>query len=265
MTLDLTLFEEHFRISTKGSQHPLLSIPAVDLLREDTMKDLLVTGSKLVKGIGLELAVSIIGLSFFGLAATKQVVMSQYNRILDLSLDNLTLQLESHGDYAYVGFKISELKWTDLPTEGREDAIKAEWTRYFSATLNPLIEKAASAAELKSPIIWNQYGARSTYLMDYLKNNLPDGPVKQVIADDFQLLAGMPGETFNSRKNPFDHTPCYLDSPYKAGAQIILRSSCCMYYKRENGTKCYNCPILKEEARTELKVKIEAKMKEQSA
>lgn len=263
--MDLTLFEEHFLISVKGSEAPLLSIPAPLILQEDRMKEALRLGSKLVQGIGLELAVSYIGLAFFGLAATKQIVMSQYNRILDLSLDNLTIQLESHGDHAHVVLKLSEIRWTELPAEDREASIRSEWIRFFAETMNPLVEAAASAAGLKPAIIWNQYGARIAYVMDYLRELVPEGMLRQTIEQDYVLLAGMPGETFNRRKNPFEHTPCYLDSPYKPGGQIILRSACCMYYKRESGTKCYNCPILKDSERSELKVQIEAEMKEQTA
>lgn len=261
----MTLFEEHFHISVKGSETPLISVPAPLILQEDRMREVLQLGSGLVKGIGLELAVSYIGLAFFGLAATKQVVMSQYDRILDLSLDNLTIQLETHDDHAHVVLKLSEIKWTDLPTEGRETAIQSEWTRYFAETMNPLVEAAASAAGFKPAIIWNQYGARVAYLMDYLRKLVPEGPLRQVIDEDYLLLAGMPGETFNRRKNPYDHTPCYLDSPYEPDGQIMLRSACCMYYKRESGTKCYNCPILKDGERSEMKAQIEAERKERTA
>ncbi|TFE23400.1 (2Fe-2S)-binding protein [Cohnella luojiensis] len=265
--MDLKLFEEHFHLSDKGSEHPLLSISGNDILNAEPMLAMLRKGSELVKGIGLEIGVSAIGLAFYGLIATKQLVMSQYNRILDLSLDNLTIQIESHNDHAHFVFKISELKWTDLPAEGREAAVLAEWSRYFADTVNPLIEAATSAIGLKPSIVWNQYGARSAYTMDYVRKIVPEGTVRQLIDDDFSLLAGLPGKIFNRGKNPFEFTPCYLDSPYKPGAQIMLRSSCCLWYKRENGVKCYNCPILKDDERTELKSKIEAsiKEKEQSA
>ncbi|RED64638.1 (2Fe-2S)-binding protein [Cohnella lupini] len=263
--MDLRLFEEHFHISVKGSDNPLISVPVADILVHETMKDLLQRGSALVKGIGLEIGVSFIGLAFFGLAATKQLIMTQYDRILDLSMENLTIQLESHGDHAHVVFKIGELKWTDLPAEGRAEAVQSEWARYFADTMNPLIEAAAAAAGLKSPLIWNQYGARAAYLMDYVRKMIPEGPLRDRVNEDFSLLENMPGETFNRRKNPYVHTPCYLDSPYEPGGQIILRSACCMYYKRESGTKCYTCPILKDDERTELKQQIEEARKEKSA
>ncbi|BBI31429.1 (2Fe-2S)-binding protein [Cohnella abietis] len=256
--MDLKLIEQYFHISTKGAEHPLISLPLNDILNAETMKKILQNGSELLQAKGLELAVASIGLAFFGLAASKQIVMSQYNRILDLSLDNLTIQLESHDDHAHIIFKITELKWTELPTVNREAAIRAEWSTYFANTMNPLIEAASSAAGLKSAIIWNQYGARIISIMDYLKPLVPEGPMRQTLENDYLLLASMPGETFNRRKNPYDHTPCYIDSPYKDGEKLMLRSSCCMYYKRENGEKCFTCPILKDQDRAELTLKIKA-------
>jgi ferric iron reductase protein FhuF len=262
--MDLTLIEEHFHISTKGSAEPLLAIAATELVQhEEQMTEALQRGSALVKGIGLELAVSFLGVAFFGLAATKLYVMSRYSRVLDLSLENLTIQLESHGDHAHVVFKIHELNWTDLPAIGREAAAIEEWQKYFTLTMNPLIEATSAAASLKPSMIWNQYGARMAYLKDYLRQILPEGPLKQQFEDDFLLLAQLPAATFNlNRKNPFEHTPVYIESPYQPGKQAMIRSACCMYYRREEGVKCYTCPLLKESDRAERKKEIMAKQQE---
>jgi ferric iron reductase protein FhuF len=263
--MDLKIAEDYFHISTKGSDDPLLSIAATEILQHDSMREVLQRGAALVKGIGLELGVSFIGLAFFGLAATKYIVMSQYNRVLDLSLNNLTLQLESHGDHAHVCFKITELYGTDLPAEGRTAAITSEWKSYFAQTINPLVEAASGAVGLKPAMIWNQYGARMAYMMEYMRGIFPEGPMRLQFEDDFLLLTGMPAETFNlKRNNPFEHTACYIDSPYEVGKQVMMRSACCMYYRREGGEKCYTCPILKEEERAQLKLKIEAARQEQS-
>jgi len=258
IVLDLTFIEDHFHITANGSNAPLLSVPAARLLETAPMREALEKDSSLIKGIGLELAVSHFGLAFFGLAASRLIVMSRYNRILDLSLDNLTLQIEERAPYPDIVFKYHELRWTDLPEEGRENAVKAEWTRFFRDTLNPLIESAASTAGLKPSLIWNQYGTRILYVMGVLRNVFPEGATKQTIENDFRLLTDLPAETFHLRKNPFDHAPCYLDSPYEPGGKIMIRSSCCMYYRRESGTKCYNCPILKDGERAEMKARIEA-------
>lgn len=182
--MDLSMVEEHFHISIKGSEAPVYSITATDILKHEEMLEVLQRGSVLVKGIGMELAVSFLGLAMFGLVATKQFVMSKYNRVLDLSLENLTIQLESRGNYAHVEFKLHELKWTELPSIERETAVLREWNHFFAASVNPLIEAITSVAGFKTSIIWNQYGSRMSYMMDFLKSVVSDGTSYHTFEED---------------------------------------------------------------------------------
>lgn len=264
--IDFTLIEEHLNISTTGSDEPAYAIAATNVMNAAAMKEFLHQGSVLLKGIGLELAVSCIGLAYFGIAAAQQYVMTQYNRILEITPDNLTIQLESHGNYASVVFKLNEWKWTELPEVNRDAAIIAAWKQLFAHTLNPLIEATASAGGLKSSLVWNQYGARMAYMKGFLGEQVTGEQAKQRLEDDLLLLTNLPAATFNlNRKNPFEHTPCYIDSPTQPGKQVMLRSSCCMYYRREEGVKCYSCPLLKEDERAERKKVLQAAQQEKGA
>jgi hypothetical protein len=116
--------------------------------------------------------------------------MSQYGRILDLSLANNTVQLEAHSEHGNL--------------------------------------------------------------------TMPAGPGLQRYEGDFAFLSGLPGGTFNRKRNPFQHTPGYInDNPYQPDKPLMIRYACCMYYKRECGVNCYYCPILKAEERAKLKAQIE--------
>lgn len=263
--MDLTFMEKYCHISTHGAVDPAYSVAASELIdNPEMMRDLLDRGSVLLKAIGMELPVSFLGLAAFGLASTKQLMISQYDRVLDLSPANLTVQLVMHNDYAQVVFKLHELKWTELPAESpceREAAVAEEWERYFRFEFNPLIERIAAAGGLKPDLVWNQFGTRAAFMMDFIRENTPQGPKRRRIEDDFAQLAGLSPATFNRKRgNPFDHTPVYIDSPYKPGTKTMIRSSCCMYYRRENGAKCYNCPLLKDADRAQRKLEIEAQL-----
>lgn len=262
--MDLSLFERFFHISENGSASPVYSQPVGRLISDEAaMRDFLTRGGALVQAIGMQLPVSYAGLAAYGLVALKQLAMSQYDRVLDLSPGNLVVQLESHGDHAHIGFKIGELRWTELPKDPceRNAAVRAEWHRYLRDEFNPFVEAAAAAGGLKPDLIWNQFGARAGFLIDYMREKMPAGPALARIEDDFALLAGLPAEAFNrKRKNPFDHVPVYVDSPYQPGGKIMIRSACCMYDRRENGFKCYNCPLLKESERAVRKREIEAEI-----
>ncbi|MFD0672541.1 (2Fe-2S)-binding protein [Cohnella sp. GCM10027633] len=231
------------------------------------MKDFLVRAGALVQAIGLELAVSYAGLALYGLAAVKQLIMSQYDRVLDVSPSNVTIQLETHDDHAHICFKIHELRWTDLPTDAcaRRAAVAAEWERYFNDEFNPVLEQVSAAGGLKPDLIWNQYGSRVLYVMEYVRGIMPQGPMLKQIEDDYLLLASLPPETFNRKRgNPFSHTPSYIDNPYKPGSPLMIRSGCCMWYRREAGEKCYSCPILKGPERERMKAEIEAKVAQEA-
>jgi len=256
--MDLAFAETYLRISTRGSDFPKHALPAADLLNRETMLELLTKYSGIVKGTGLELAVSFFGTAVYGLIAMKQRVMSLYGRILDLSLPNITVQLETLGEMGQYVLKLGEIRWTELPDEGRQQAVEAEWDRFFKEDMNPLIESAAAAGGFKPDLIWNQYGSTAAYTMDYARLTVPEGPELQRLQDDFELLCGLPGGTFNRKRNPFQYTPKFIDNPYQPGTPLMVRSACCMVYKREGGVKCYYCPILKTEERLKLREQIEA-------
>lgn len=258
-SFDISLADKYFHITAGGSEHPVLSVPAEHLLKPDTMKDLLHRGKDMLKGLGLDIAVSFAGLAFFGIPAAVHTFMWQYNHILDLSLGNLTVQLESHDDHAHLVLKINEVRWKPLPETGRDEAIITELADLFRHTVTPVIEAAASCAGFKPDLIWNQFGARMISVHDFIARNAPNEALKEKYRHDLALLHNLAPDVFHRRKNPYVHTPRYIESPYKPEEKLIVRSSCCMWYRKENGVKCYTCPILNEMQREEMKCKIREK------
>ncbi|GMK42933.1 hypothetical protein PghCCS26_00600 [Paenibacillus glycanilyticus] len=244
--MDLTIAETFFRISTAGSEAPLYSTAATELLDRNRMADLLTRYGIEEKATGPELAASFLGMGIYGLIAVKHMVLSQYNRVLDLSLHHLNVQYEKtpDGRVQFV-FKLGEVRWAELPQVGRKEAIIEEWKKYFQEEINPIIEATAAAAGVKTDLIWNQYGSTGAFTMEYA-DSMFEGEVLQRYRDDFLTLCSLPGSVFNRRKNPFQHTPRYRDNPYLPGQKTMIRSACCMYDKREGGNKCFYCPVMAE-------------------
>jgi ferric iron reductase protein FhuF len=258
-SFDISLADKYFHITAGGSEHPVFSIPAAQLLLPDTMDDMLRRGRDMLNGLGMDIAVSFLGLAFFGIPAAVHTFMWQYGHILDLSLDNLTVQLESHHDHAHLVLKIDEVRWKKLPDAGRDEAIVAELTRLFRHTVCPVIEAAAARAGFKPDLVWNQFGARMVSVSDFIAQHAPNESLKEKYRHDLALLHSLEADVFNRRKNPYEHNPRYVESPYKPEEKVIIRSSCCMWYRRENGVKCYTCPILSESQREEMKCQIRDK------
>ncbi len=257
--IDFSLAEKYFQISPNGAENAAFSVPAADLLRPETMNETLRRSGEMLGAFGPELAASFVGLAFFNVCAVSLIFLSQSNRELDLSLDNLTLQLVPHGKLVVGAFRVMEKRWRPVPETEREAAVARYLTELFRKTINPVVESAAAHAGVKPDLIWNQYGARMAWVRDFVQELETRSDFKERFARDYELLAGgLSPDVFNRRKNPFAHNPRYVDSPWQPGKKVILRSSCCMYYRREDGQKCYNCPLLTDQERERMRKAIEA-------
>ncbi|MGG1636513.1 (2Fe-2S)-binding protein [Paenibacillus sp. NRS-1760] len=252
--MDFTLVEKYFHISPKGAAHPLLELPATSFYDKETAHATLIKAGEMVQATGMQLAASFVGMSFFNLCITNLFFAAQYNRYLDLSLHNLTYQLEKHDDHAHLGFKINALRWTDVPTEEQErkQFLENAFRTSFKDEINDIVEAVAISADVKSAMIWNQVGGQLQGVIDFLKNNMNDQSLLTVVQRDLEVILGLPAEVFNRKRNPFVHKPRYIDDPWSPGGpQIVLRSSCCMYDCRVDGVKCYTCPRMLPEEREE--------------
>ncbi|WP_187768020.1 hypothetical protein [Paenibacillus sp. PL91] len=193
-------------------------------------------------------------MSFFNLCITNLIFAAQYNRYLDFSLHNLTYQLEHHDDHAHLGFKINELRWTDVPLDEheRKTFLEQAFSSFFTDEINAIVEAVALSADVKSAMIWNQVGGQIHAVRDYVFENIKDDALLASFQQDLDVLISLPAEVFNRKRNPFVHKPRYIDNPWSPpDGKLILRSSCCMYDCRIDGEKCYTCPRMLPEEREE--------------
>ncbi|MBD2869732.1 (2Fe-2S)-binding protein [Paenibacillus arenilitoris] len=252
--IDFTILDTFFHISPQGAEHPVFEMPATAFLDKERSRSALLLGGELVQATGMELAASFVGMSFFNLCVAKLIVAAQCNRLLDLPLTELTFQLEPHDDHAHLGFKLRELNSAALPEDGpaRKRLLLDDLTAYFQEELNEAIETVAASADVKSAMIWNQFGGQIHAIRDYLPLYEQRQDVLERFERDFAMLKELPPEVFNRKRNPFIHKPRYIDDPWSPPeGKMLLRSSCCMYDCRVDGEKCYNCPRMLPEEREE--------------
>ncbi|PZD96146.1 hypothetical protein DNH61_09565 [Paenibacillus sambharensis] len=258
--MDFSLVKQFFHISPEGMEEPLLNLPAEDLLDPVKARNAMQLGGSLVQATGLELPSSFAGMCFFNLIATQQLFLSRYNRFLDLTLPNLTFQAESHNDHAHLGFKINRLAWKEIREDGRDsrrEQVRRLLETFITDHITPAVEAIADSAAVKTELIWGQFAGQAMILKEYLLASVQDPEVQERYEQDYQLLMELSPSLFKRKRNPYIHLrPRYLDSPYKEGAKLLIRSSCCMYYCRTDGQKCYNCPRLTDQDREELRERI---------
>lgn len=256
--IDLSLAEHFFRISLNKADNPVFSVPCSELLQAEGMDRVLHLSKQHFAAPDLVLPASFIANAFIGICSTMQLYLSLYNKLLDLSLDHLTFQAQPHGALIYGSFQITHLEWRDLAEENRESVIMDTLTHFYRETINPVIEHTAQRAGIQPGVLWNQFGGKMAYLKDYILQSDFSDEMKERFVRDYELLIQkMSPSVFNRRKNPFKYLPTYIDNPRDPEKPIMMRSSCCMYYKRDNGELCYNCPRLSEEKRQEKKRKME--------
>lgn len=255
--MDFSWIEKYFSVSPKGIKNPVVSIPADQLLDTGRMGELLQVTGDCLKATSAKLTATFVGLAAFGLCAAQQIAAAQQDRILDLSLENLTFQLENKG-YPNATFKITEVRWTDISGESRSELLLEALTEFYRNTMRPFIETTAAVAQVKPDLIWNQFGARMAAVRDFITEQQPGTEMEAKFVEDYRLLMEqLPVEVLGRKKNPFDHKPRYIDNPYSPGSKMIVRSSCCYYDLREDGQRCYNCPHHTEEDRAKIRAKIQ--------
>ncbi|AZN41871.1 IucA/IucC family C-terminal-domain containing protein [Paenibacillus albus] len=260
VTIDFKALEAFYiQLSPEGSESPSFIMPAADFLDPNATREALLFSGHIYKSIGFELAASLIGTTLFRLCAGTMVIMARNGVVPDLSLDNLELQIDDLGQFAGFGFRIREVITTALPDdpESRESSVREALKQLFEHTIRPAVQGIAAAAGVKPGIIWNQAGSLMISFSNSLasKESDPEALARFKVYQSV-LTEQLSGELFGSRRNPFAHNPRYIDSPYQAGGRLIVRSGCCMFYCRENGEKCYNCPKLTDEQREEHRLKI---------
>jgi ferric iron reductase protein FhuF len=250
VALDFSLTERFFNTSPNGLPKPIFEMPASQWHNAEMARRALEHGVPVCRAISLELPASYAGLSLLNLMLIKLLFLAQDERMLDLSLDHLVYQIQEEHDYGLVGYRIREMRWTDVPESGREAFLTEAWRTYVTKEIRPAVERIAEQAGVKPDMIWNQFGSRVAGIREYLGKLVTD-PVLLARYDDHMriLTDGLTPEDFGRRRNPFIWKPRYIDDPRQEGARMMLRSSCCMYDKREGGQKCYNCPKMTPEER----------------
>lgn len=241
--LDFSQLENFLRISPKEPENTVISIPAVDLLKKENVRFVLDTYGATVKAIGDLLPASFLGVMMSNICLTQFVFNVKDHVFLDLSPENMIFYLENKGTYHQFGFTINKVFYRDIPFENEEDFMIEQWIHLIEEHILPLLNSITSTARIKNSLIFNQFGSQFSYAQNMLATHFTDESILNRL-DVYSeiLIEKLSPEVFGVRKNPFKHTPCFIESPSNPDEKWMVRSGCCWWDKRENGVKCVVCP-----------------------
>jgi len=260
-TYDFSLAKTYFHISPEGTDHLYDEMPATGLLDPIRLGEMLRKTGELVKATDGKLPGSFFGTTLCHLMLTKLVFVSLYGKVLELTLERLTFQVEQEEghDHPHLGYRIDEVRELDIPSEGGEAFVLDDWRKFVSEAVAPAVESIAEASGMKPEMIWGQFGGVGALVKGFVDNTPFPAEVKERFHRHYRIMTEeIAPDVYRARRNPFACRPRFTESPYRPGEQWMIRSACCFYDRRENGEKCYVCPKLTEDERAAMKARIQA-------
>ncbi|WP_029192241.1 (2Fe-2S)-binding protein [Paenibacillus harenae] len=247
----------NYDLSAEDRENVIFSCPATDLLDESKMKQLLELYTPLIKGKESAAGEAYMTSWFRGPMLGLIYMLSAWNKNLDLSLPNMTVQIYSdtynEKKFYRCGFRIHQLELIDGPADAVQNAewAKAALTRFFEHTVRPVFETITKAGTQKIAMLWSQLPTSLEYGHGLIMNSEDSDQVKRQAQRNYELVKAIDGERFGRSSNPFDVKFRMTESMNEPGKQVRIKYGCCLYYLVEDGNYCFTCPRLKESDREE--------------
>lgn len=241
MNIDFSFITSHCLISPHDVEPLVLELQAEHLTNESMVASLLDQLKELYEADDYLLPASVIGMSLFNLITAQMIVQSKHKQQLDMNLSNIDLQVKMFGKLPVLYVKINDCTL-------RSASPISQLIQYLEKPISII----AKTAGVKPSLIYNQFGGRAAQITEAFLQHEKNENVK---ATYYSLLNQLKNDDCYE-KNPFQYEPKLLDSPYHPGKKMMMRSSCCMFYRKKDSKKCYNCPTLSQQARMKMKEEI---------
>ncbi|WP_053372095.1 (2Fe-2S)-binding protein [Paenibacillus sp. FJAT-27812] len=253
----LTLLESSFNLTVNKPEELVFSCLASELLDENKMKSLLELYTPMIKGTEPSVGEVYMAGWFRGPMLGLIYTLSAWNKVPDLSLDNLSAQIYkayyNEEQYYEVSFLMHN---ADLIAAPEQTDDSTEWATeklmiFFEHTVRPVFETIAKAGTLNAGMLWSQLPTSLAYYHERLMNGEDSEHVKQAAERIFGIVKSLEGAVFGRSKNPLDVKFRMTESLGDPDKQVRLKSACCLYYLVEDGNYCFTCPKIKEDVRIE--------------
>jgi siderophore-iron reductase FhuF len=227
---------EKYRLGGKSAD----SFPIASLLDESFLKDFLEKLALTIGAPSTKVAASIFIKRYAFLAVTALYSMSVWNKKLNVSIDNVSMESPNQGIPWLPSFSLKEMTAQDWNGEDRALWRDSVLKDLFANNIYPIIMALEKAFGISKLILWENI---AVYLFWLYEKELKDNENSNVAEDFRYLLQEAEGSLFGQYNlNPLQRY--YAEKTYveEMDEEIRLRKTCCYSYQLPAGKRCKVCP-----------------------
>ncbi|MUG87932.1 hypothetical protein GNP92_16435 [Paenibacillus timonensis] len=250
MRLDYQLLEQQLGIVTQNRTDALFTMPAAKLLDRGQLVSFLELYQEKIKGLDLQVSATYFATSWRVVCAALQYMVSVTASRIQISLENLTIQLVMVNGFPWVYFVLNDQAEQPWPAGDRTFWQRGELCRFYGEVLRPVMERIAAVSGLPVAQLWGQLPLGVQFYVRSLADRLEDDILRSRLLEDYELVKQVSAEEFGLKRNPYLVKEVLLDDPYRPGEKSPMKPTCCLAYRTETDHGyCYGCPKLSKSER----------------
>ncbi len=255
--IDFHTYEKLFMVTPQPLPHSLFAIRLREMVEGDGASRFVTAYGPRIKALGTDVAATYFASWYGRVCSAFQYALWHDAVILDLTLDNLTLQMTEEDTYTVLAFCMKNAHARALPQCERRDVL-IKSMEFFYGQARQLLEAIAAAGRISPGQLWGQLATRLHYLQDYWSKEAKTEQQQELLHTTFDMLCKqLRPEVFGRSKNPFDVKFRMVEDPYEPGAMMRVKATCCLAYRTDTGHGyCYTCPRLSKADRELMRQKM---------
>jgi siderophore-iron reductase FhuF len=214
------------------------SFNVANLLDESFLKDFLKKLSVTIGAPSEKVAASIFIKRYAFLAVMSLYTMTAFNKRLNLSLENVKMELAKQGKDWLPGISLKDATVQDWDGNDRSQWCAGILKDLFANNLYPLISQLEKTVGISKLILWENI---AVYLFWLYETELKG--YHQAAEDFHSLISEAEGKLFGHYNlNPLQEyfaEKTYLE---EWDAEVRVRKTCCFTYQLPAGKRCKTCP-----------------------
>lgn len=221
-----------------------LSIEVGQLIAPELLSDYLWKLSSMIGAPDPKTAGSVFMKRYAYLALIFLYSMTVFNKRLDVSFDNVSLETLNDQDQWLPKFYLKR-KTAVVSTGDRGEWRRESLKQLFAEHLFPLMNHLIKETKISKLILWENVAIYIYWLYEKVLFSHEDTEIIKRAKEDFlYLINEAPGDIFgNLNHNPlkkYDNDPVFIR---EYDGEIRIRTTCCFYYRLKNSSGyCKTCP-----------------------